>query len=168
MQTHLEIFYMRILEGAVRYKRKQVCLNELSENPEQVIRSLIQQRYHVASAEIDEEFVIHSTSWRYTPPDKIILTYVAYSDELDLEREPTQKLPLYELRVITPSTPRPESPAELEKQVISHAVRHVAFLIKTDGNNGLKQVLAPQTVPVFEDLWIALAGQVYSEQGQPD
>jgi hypothetical protein len=161
MQTHLEIFYMRILGGDLRYKRKQVCLNEVTENPERIIQSLIQQKYHVPSDEIEAEFVIHSTSWRYAPPDKVILTYVAYSDDLELEHEPNQKLPLCELRIITPTTPRPNSPAELERQVVSHALRHMAFLVKTDSGNGLKQVLAPDTIPIFEELWIALAGQVY-------
>src|SRR5689334_12054751 len=103
MQTHLEIFYMRVLGDHLQYKRKEVCLTEVKENPEHVIQSLIQQKYQVASSEIESEFVIHSTSWRYASPDKIILTYVVYSDELDLEQEPTQKLPLCELRIITPS-----------------------------------------------------------------
>ena len=161
MQTHLEIFYMRVMDDQVRYRRKQVNLSELGEDPDRIIQSLIQQRYQNSSGKVEDEFVIHSTSWRYTPPGGIIFTYVAYSDELEFDQDEAQNLALKELRAVTVSTPRPHSPAELEKHVVSHAMRHVAFLIKTDHQNALKRVLTPRTIEVFEALWIHLAGRVF-------
>jgi hypothetical protein len=161
MQILLEIFYIQVVGDEVHYRRKQVDLSEAGEDPNRVIQSLIQQKYHIPSSKIEDEFVIHSTSWRYTAPDEIFLTYVAYSDEIDIDREPVQNISLEDLRVVTVSTPHPLSPAELEKQVVSHAMRHIAFLVKTDSENVLSKVLAPKTLEVFETLWVALAGRVF-------
>lgn len=104
--------------------------------------------------------MIHSTSWRYSSPGRVILTYVAYSDEIEFGQDEAQNLPLEELKIVTISTPRPDSPAELEKQVVSHAMRHIAFLVNTDHQNTLDQSLTPKTKSVFETLWVALAGRI--------
>jgi hypothetical protein len=159
MQILLEIFYMRIVDDAVHYQRKPVSLSEGGEDPDRTIKSLIRRKFH--ASEVEEEFVVHSTSWRYTPPDKVVLTYVAYSDELEFKPGEAQSLPLEELRTVTISTPRPSSPAELEKQVVSHAMRHIAFLVKTDYEGALRGVLTPTTIEVFEAVWVALAGRVF-------
>lgn len=160
MQTLLEIFYMRIINAEVSYRRKQVNLSEIGEDPNHIIQSLIQQKYHTSAGEIEDEFIIHSTSWRYSPPDKVILTYIAYSDELEFGQEEARNLPLDELRTVTISAPCPTSPDELEKQVVCHGIRHIAFLVKTDYQNTLKHVLTPSTIEVYEALWVALAGRV--------
>lgn len=161
MQTLLEIFYTRMMAEEVRYRRKLVDLSEAREDPERVIESLIRQRYHISSVTSEDEFVIHSTSWRYKPPDQIILTYVAYSDELAFDQGEFQNLPLEELKPIPVSRRRPGSPIELERQVITHAMRHIAFLVKTDDQDNLKDVLKPETREIFEALWVALAGRVF-------
>ena len=161
MQTLLEIFYMRILNAEVSHRRKQVSLSEMGQDPEHIIHSLIKQKYHTSAGEIEAEFIIHSTSWRYMPPDQVILTYIVYSDELEFEQEDVRKLPLEELRTVNISTPRPLCPVELEKQVVSHAIRHIAFLVKTDHQRTLRQVLSANTIKVYEALWVALAGRVF-------
>ena len=161
MQTLLEIFYMRIINAQVSYRRKQVSLSEKGDDPNHIIHSLIQHKYHTSAGEIEEEFIIHSTSWRYSPPDQVILTYVAYSDELEFDQEDVRNLALEELRTVSISTQRPSCPDELEKQVVSHAVRHIAFLVKTDHQRTLKNVLSANTLEICDNLWVALAGRVF-------
>ena len=161
MQTLLEIFYMRITNAEVSYRRKQISLSEVGQDPEHIIHSLIMRKYHTSAREIEAEFIIHSTSWRYSPPDQVILTYVAYSDELDFAQEEIRNLPLEELRTVSISTPRPLCPVELEKQVVSHAIRHLAFLVKTDHQHKLKHVLSASTIEAYESLWVTLAGRVF-------
>ena len=162
MKTILEIFYLRIMGERVRYQRKQVNLSKKGGDPNHTIQSLIQEKGKDSAGKVEEkEFVVHSTSWRYTKPDKIMLTYVAYSDELEFKKGNFHSLPLKKLKTITKKSRKPQSRAELEKQVVSHAMRHIAFLIKTDNQIDYKSALIPETKKVFESLWVSLAGRVY-------
>ena len=79
-----------------------------------------------------------------------MLTYVAYSDELEFKRGNTHSISLKNLRTITKQSRKPRSRAALEKQVVSHAMRHLAFLVQTDHQNDLKSALTPEIVKVFE------------------
>src|SRR5688500_4074074 len=156
MKTILEIFYLRIMGERVRYQRKQANLSKKGGDPNHTIQSLIQEKGKDSAGNVEErEFVVHSTSWRYTKPDKIMLTYVAYSDELEFGKGKFHSLPLKNLKTITKKSRKPPSRAELEKQVVSHAMRHIAFLIKTDNQIDYKSALTPETKKVFESLWVS-------------
>ncbi|HZJ24849.1 MAG TPA: hypothetical protein VFD54_16140, partial [Anaerolineales bacterium] len=162
MQTILEIFYLRIVDKQVHFQRTQANLSKKGGDPNQMIQSLIQEKHKAASGKVEKkEFVVHSTSWRYMQPSKVVLTYVAYSDELEFENGKAKKVPLERLRKLTKKSRRPRSKIELEKQVVSHAMRHLAFLIKTDQQNEFKSALKPETKKVFKSLWVSLAGRVY-------
>jgi hypothetical protein len=162
MRTILEIFYVRIVGKSVRYQRKQANLSGKGSDPDRVIQSLIQGKRRASSGRVErQEFVVHSTSWRYARPDRILLTYVAYSDELEFERGKFRRLALKNLRKDAKNSRKPSSRAELEKQVVSHAVRHIAFLIQTGDQDDFKGALTPETIEVFEKLWASLAGKVY-------
>jgi len=163
MQTILEIFYLRIMGGRVRYQRKQANLNRKGGDPDRIIQSLIQEKQRGEGSEEVEpkEFVVHSTSWRYMQPGRIMLTYAAYSDELEFEKGKSHSLPLKQLKTITKKSRKPRSRAALEKQVVSHAMRHIAFLIQTGDQDDFKSALNPETKEVFEKLWVSLAGKVF-------
>lgn len=161
MKTILEIFYLRIAGKSVRYQRREANLNRRGSDLDSVIGSLIQEKRRLDSGEVEEkEFIVHSTSWRYEQPDKVLLTYVAYSEELEFKKGTSHSLSLKSLRTITKKSKKPASKAELEKKVVSHAMRHIAFLIQTGDQDDFKSVLKPETVKVFERLWVSLAGEV--------
>jgi hypothetical protein len=162
MKTILEIFYVRIKGSRVHYQRKEVNLSRKGRDPDRVILSLIQQKRHLASQEVEEkEFVIHSTSWRYERPSKVLLTYVAYSDELEFKNGAAQSMSLRQLRTITKTGWKPRSETELEKKVVSHALRHISFLVKTDQQIDFESAMSPETMEVFRKLWVSLAGRVF-------
>ena len=162
MQTILEVFYLRIVGKSIRYQRKQVNLSKKGGSPDSMIQDLIQEKRDASSGQVEKkEFVVHSTSWRYTRPKKIMLTYVAYSDELEFEQKTYRSLSLKSLRRISKNSRKPRSRAELEKKVVSHGMRHIAFLIKTDKQTNFKGALTPETREVFEKLWISLAGKLF-------
>lgn len=162
MKTILEIFYVRIKRAKVYYQRKQVNLSRKGSDPDRIILSLIQQKRHLSSLEVEEkEFIIHSTSWRYERPGKVVLTYVAYSDELEFEEGKAQSMSLKQLRTITKTGWKPRSSAEPEKKVISHAMRHISFLIKTDNQIDFESAMTPETLEIFSKLWVSLAGRVF-------
>jgi hypothetical protein len=160
MKIMLEVFYLRILDDKVHYQRKLVNLSNKKADPDRLIESLIQQDLQTASGPVKKEFVVHSTSWRYTPPGKVVLTYIAYSDELDFGRGKASHLTLKQLRKINISSGRPRSRLGLERQVVAHAMRHIAFLIKTDNRNEFKDAFTPRTRRIFKSLWVSLAGRV--------
>ncbi|HMD79880.1 MAG TPA: hypothetical protein VKE92_01155 [Anaerolineales bacterium] len=162
MKIILEIFYLRIVGNRVRYQRKQANLSRKGGDPNHMIQSLIQEKRETASGEVEEkEFVVHSTSWRYAQPDKIMLTYVAYSDELEFEKGKFHSVPLKNLKTITKKSRKPRNRAALEKTVVSHAMRHMAFLIRTDDQIDFDSALTPETKKVFKSLWVSLAGRVF-------
>jgi hypothetical protein len=163
MQTILEIYYLRIIDDRVRYQRKQANLSKKGGDPNVMIQSLILEKRDDAkgSGKIEKrEFVVHSTSWRYVKPSKVVLTYVAYSDELEFEKGKFQSLPLKNLKKLTKKSQRARTRAAEEKQVVAHAMRHIAFLIKTDNQIDFKSALNPETVKIFKKLWVSLAGRV--------
>ena len=163
MKTILEIFYLRVIGKSVRYQRRQADLSQRGGDPDRVIRSFIHEKRHASSGKVEEkEFIVHSTSWRYAKPNRVILTYIAYSDELDFKKGKAKSLPLKNLRTITKKSRKPRSRGELEKKVVSHAMRHIAFLIQTGDQDDFKSALQPETVKVFEKLWVSLAGKVLS------
>ncbi|SDJ76943.1 hypothetical protein SAMN05421869_112149 [Nonomuraea jiangxiensis] len=77
----------------------------------------------------DEDTVVHSTSWRYEPDGKVVLTYAVCPD-------PAPWLPAVEVPVLeiargeAPATPSPDHIALAN--VVAHAVRHLAFLMAED------------------------------------
>ena len=162
MKTGLEIFYVRIMDDRVRYQRKQANLSARGGSPDQLIQNLIQEKRRSASGKVEKkEFIIHSTSWRYERPGKVILTYVAYSDELEFQKGESHGFPLKKLKTIAKNSNKPRTPAALEKKVVSHAIRHIAFLIKTDNQIDYKRALKPETKEVFKNIWVSLAGKVF-------
>jgi len=160
MKTILEIFYLRIVGKRVRYQREQVNLSRKGSDPDKLIWSRIRQEPRNSAAE-EQEFIVHSTSWRYERPGKVILTYIAYSDELTFEQGKVKSFSLKNLRTVKKQTRKPSSRAELEKKVVSHALRHIAFLIKTDDQIDFKSAMRPETMAIFENIWESLAGKLF-------
>lgn len=77
----------------------------------------------------DPGTVLHSTSWRYEPDGRIVLTYAVCPD-------PSPWLPAIEVPVLeiargeAPATPSPDHVALAN--VVAHAIRHLAFLMAVD------------------------------------
>ena len=160
MQIKMEVFYMRIVDNTVWYRHTQVNLDHKSRDPDALMQSLIQQNVKASAREASEEFVVHSTSWRYIAPGRVMLTYVAYSDELEFGRGKVKKLTLKQLKQINLSTGTLRSKAGLERQIVAHAIRHISFLIKTDYAGQFKDAFTPRTRGIFKSLWSSLAGRV--------
>jgi hypothetical protein len=160
MKTMVEVFYLRIIADRVVYQRKQVDLSKKSGDPNALIQSFMQYKLQTSSGEQQKEFVVHSTSWHYAQPGKVILTYIAYSDELEFGRHAVKSLTLKDLKKINLSTGQPRSRAGLERQVVAHAMRHISFLIKTDYAGEFKDAFTPRSSRVFKSLWSSLAGRL--------
>jgi hypothetical protein len=160
MKTMVEVFYLCIIGNQVCYQQKQVDLSRKGVDPNVLIESFMQQKLQSSAEEVRQEFVVHSTSWRYAPPGRVILTYIAYSDELSFDRGEVKNLSLKALRKINISNGKPRSRNGLERQVVAHAMRHISFLIKTDHQGEFKLAFTPRSRKIFKSLWSDLAGRV--------
>ncbi|MEV8343125.1 hypothetical protein [Streptomyces niveus] len=81
-------------------------------------------------AEDDERHLVHSTSWRATDEGQIVLTYLIHPDPApDLPGTP---LPDPGAIARSPRAGHPTPPDLKPHHVVAHAVRHLAFLARTD------------------------------------
>lgn len=164
MKTILEIFYIRIVGRNIRYQRKVADLSKRGGDPDAMIQSLIREKRRAESGEVEEqEFIVHSTSWRYDLRGRIMLTYAAYSDELEFKKGAFKSLPLKKLRTLHKKSRKPRPQSELQNKVVSHAMRHIAFLLQTGDHDHFRSALAPKTAKVFETIWGNLAGEVFEK-----
>lgn len=163
MKTILEIFYIRIVGRNIHYQRKAADLSKRGGDPDAMIQSLIHEKRRANSGKVErQEFLVHSTSWRYER-NKIMLTYAAYSDELEFNKGTFRSLSLKKLRTIQKRSHKPRSQTELQNKVVSHAMRHIAFLIQAGDQENFTSALTPETANVFKRIWGALAGQVFEK-----
>ncbi len=77
--------------------------------------------------------IVHSTGWRYED-ERLVLTYVGYSDEFDVAPLPLT-VPLARVGDVR------RGPAA----VAAHAIRHLAFLVR-EGRDGYAEHLRPETL----------------------
>jgi len=91
--------------------------------------------------------VVHSTSWRYEH-EKLVLTYLAYSDELPFDGLP---------RVL----PRePNAVGAGVASVVAHAIRHLAFLVREEPDE-YRRALSPETLAHLARIDPEVAGRIY-------
>jgi hypothetical protein len=165
MKTVLEVFYLRIVRNKLCYRRKQMDLSNRRGDPDSLIRSVVQQTVQTTKGVVQNEFVMHSTSWRYVRPGRVVLTYIAYSDHLEFRIDRVRTLTLKQLKDIKIASGRPRTRAGLERQVVAHAMRHIAFLVQTDHTGKYDKAFHPATRKVLKSLWVNLAGRVFPKGG---
>ena len=81
-------------------------------------------------AEDDDAHLVHSTSWRATDDGRIVLTYLVHPDPAP--NLPGIPLPDPHAVARSPKPGHPAPPDLHPRHVAAHAVRHLAFLARTD------------------------------------
>jgi hypothetical protein len=81
-----------------------------------------------------KKVIVHSTSWRYDT-EAIVLTFLAYSDELSPAGLPLS-MPLSQVEERAKDASGPAS-------VAAHAIRHLAFLIATEPREFVPRLREP-------------------------
>jgi hypothetical protein len=133
MRVWIELFLVALDGPEVRYRRSLLDATGLARDPDE----LVAEHLACPGAEAPEPALVHSTSWRYEPDGSLVLTYLAlvccaagaenWSSCKDLgvvELPPSQ----------APQRPRP---AEIRQEhVLSHGLRHLAFLEQERGSVG--------------------------------
>ena len=102
--------------------------------------------------------LIHSTSWRWEPDGRIVLTYVAWVKESTLGPAARSLPTLAAPRPVDPLRPRPPEIRELDP--LAHGLRHLAFLLRTSRDGAMARALGPQATAALQKLEPDVAGEL--------
>ncbi|MGR8007601.1 hypothetical protein [Streptomyces hypolithicus] len=106
----------------------------------------------------DDGHIVHSTSWRATAEGQIILTYVVHPDPDPGRASRAVPDPLDVARAERPGYPEPRDLTV--DQVAAHAIRHLAFLGRTDPAIAARLASRPHTRRALESIPGLTAGQL--------
>lgn len=158
MKLHVEILFTKIEKEQVSYYRDFFDLSYKSKDPDIYVRKAVEQHAKLLQAD-PKESIIHSTSWRCDHDNLIVLTYIVYSDKLSLPSKQSKQIALSQLKIATSEDINKPKPIEIaEKNIVSHGLRHISFLIKNDPV--FKEKLKPDTKNSFKKIDMILAGKV--------
>lgn len=122
-------------DGGFSFRRELAALHR-ADRPDDAVRRLAGAEAPAVAAlggaaRSEAPYLVHSTSWRATEEGQIVLTYVVHPDP-----EPARPgaVPLEEPRLLARGADAGHpAPVGLRlQQVAAHALRHVAFLARTD------------------------------------
>jgi hypothetical protein len=119
MKIVIEVVHARVVDDDVRYLITRAGHSKTGD-------PMATAKAEVASRFPDlwlRKAIVHSTSWRYDE-DTLLLTFLAYSDDLPTEGLPLS-LPLRATSDLANDAPKPSS-------VAAHAIRHLSFLVATE------------------------------------
>lgn len=104
-----------------------------------------------------EIVLIHSTSWRWEPDGRIVLTYLAWVRDGALGDDAR---PLPRLEPPEPTDPLHPRPPEIrELDPLAHGLRHFAFLLRNETDGAVAAALGPRAATALARLEPAAAGQ---------
>lgn len=156
--TALELIFATISKR-VEYIENVLDISSADRSPDEIV-------FEIASGLLKTDFdraIVHSTSWRFEKPDTIILTYFVYLDDLDfglLDCSKPKVLEFSELELAKSKTLQLPAPEFIQvKHVVSHAVRHLAFLVKSEPNF-YGERLSAKTKKALAKINKGLAGEV--------
>ncbi|MDO8497319.1 MAG: hypothetical protein Q7S61_02120 [bacterium] len=161
MKTKLEIFFTKIVDDRVDYWKKEIDITYARHDPDDLVLELITNKFHEPPDMVSQDYLIHSTSWRYTTDTTVILTYIVYSDHIDFGNRKVSSIPLHSLMLAHSSNIKKPRPIEItDENVVSHGMRHLGFLTRTDKRHMYSQIMKPHTLSSLRRIFINLAGRI--------
>jgi hypothetical protein len=113
----------------------------------------------------DRIVLIHSTSWRWEPDGRIVLTYLAWAAD-GAVGDGARPLPqLVPPGPTDPLHPRPPEIRELDP--LAHGLRHLAFLLATDAGGDVAAALGPRATSAVQALEPTVAGELPPSPTEP-
>jgi hypothetical protein len=119
MKVIVEVVMSRVSTDDMRYSISKKA-HPKSGDPMDTAKAAVTARFPDVSL---RKAIVHSTSWRYDD-ESIVLTFLAYADEIPLEGLP-RSLALDEAKDLA-------NEDEGQASIAAHAIRHLAFLVATE------------------------------------
>ena len=146
MQAEVELVAARFEGDRLRYNvARQPCAMGI--DPDDTARAGTAWRFPDIPM---RRIVVHSTSWRYEH-GTLVLTYLAYSDELPFDGLP-HVLPR-----------EAEAVGTGVASVVAHAIRHLAFLSRQEPEK-YARAISPETLGHLAQIDPVVAGRIYGER----
>lgn len=117
-----------------------------------------QRARELAATETGELRLIHSTSWRWEPDGRIVLTYMAWAGDGSLAPGAHSFPALAPTGPTDPLHPRPPEIGELDP--LAHGLRHLAFLLRTGTDGAVADAIGPRACEELEKLEPTPAGEL--------
>lgn len=161
MQILLETFFVKIENNSLLYCRNIIHIDDVDTDPDGLIVEMIDGNNSNVPKILKNEYIIHSTSWRYEQIGKIVLTYLIYSDFIDFKNIEVKVVEFNDLSIAKSSShkkPRPETITEIN--VLAHAIRHLAYLVNHCDHDNYKSMLSSKTLKSIDRLREIPAGEI--------
>lgn len=120
MRVLAEVLFARIGGGALRFQIARFDLTRRRGDPDRAVRAFADRRLSAP----DALRVVHSTSWRHER-GAVVLSYLVYSDRLPFRGRVRRA----RLDSLPPAEHASGSGRDRDREVASHALRHLAFLV---------------------------------------
>jgi hypothetical protein len=159
----IELFQVALVDGtSVRYLRRESVLDR--RGPDKAVAGLLHGKGGAPTFFAGAPLMVHSTSWRYEDSGAVVLTYLAYGEELnptagaqrDVQTIRTSALP--GIGTTDPDKPRPPSLAH--EDVLAHGLRHLALLARRAGGDRFVERLGECSRRFFSSIEPELAGEI--------
>ena len=160
MNLLLEMFFLKIDGDYVHYFKTDEDITSSVKDPDKTVQGLIQNKFYETPRMIQEDYIIHSTSWRYEDGGEIVLTYIIYSDHLNFDTLECKTLKISDLRISSnPDIKRPRPDVITEANVVAHAIRHICYLVNKEPVK-YARVIKPVTLQACKLIENTLAGRI--------
>jgi hypothetical protein len=159
----IELFQVVLLDKeSLRYLRRSAPLEGRS--PDAVLAELQRGEGQAAGFLAGVPAIVHSTSWRYEDGSTIVLTYLAYAEELAASTSSHQNartLLVKDLPGVGSTDPdRPRPPVLRQEDVLAHGLRHLALLARRKGGEKFVARLGERSRKFFGSIEPELAGEI--------
>ena len=159
----VELFQVALVDStSVRYLRMEAVLDR--SGPDTAVAGLLHGKGGASTFFAGTPLMVHSTSWRYEDSGAVVLTYLAYGEELnptsgaqrDAQTIQTNALP--GIGATDPDRPRPTT--VVHEDVLAHGLRHLALLARRTGGNRFVERLGERSRKFFSSIEPELAGEI--------
>lgn len=160
MKLILELFFLKTNKDEIMYKRDSVKITSSNLDPDIQVLESARKALPQGISVNDDLFIIHSTSWRYEV-GRIYLTYLVYSETFKFPQEEMVKMKLEDLAIaVGNSTIRPRPELINEHHVVSHALRHLGYLINNDSSGKYDAAIDQESSRMIKNIYSQLAGKI--------
>jgi hypothetical protein len=159
----IELFQVALVDStSIRYLRREAVLDR--RGPDTAVAGLLHGKSGTPTFFTRAPLMVHSTSWRYQDSGAVVLTYLAYGEELNAtsgaqrNAQTIQPNALPGIGTTDPDKPRPSSLAHLD--VLAHGLRHLALLARRPGGDKFALRLGERSRKFFSSIEPELAGEI--------
>ena len=162
MKIYLEIFFVCAeSHECIQYCKIHIDITDDICNPDEIVFKSVKQPSDLIPLVCGDQFISHSTSWRYEYDSSIYLTYLIYSEHIDFRNVKSKTLSLKDMVITHGSAPdRPRPPNIMEEHILSHGMCHLSYLVRHSPGGMFKNIIRSKSKLLFSQIAPVLAGKI--------